>query len=239
MNRLLVADARLAAAAHRAAVDRDELAEDVPLADHAAASARPCTSGPAAPGRSRPSERSACRRRSRSILRSLPMRRCCSACQSSRRDRWCNAGRSSCPRRSRAAGMHVRGRIDIAPRRRQRPAAALLRRPADRPRRPSPAPSPAANGSARAVTSSAADRRARPAGGTSRCSRRAAHPRRRWCAGALEQQDRRHLRQRLDHQHRRHQRRAGKVAREELLVDRDVLDARRPARRARAPQWRR
>ena len=42
-------------------------------------------------------------------------------------------------------------------------------------------------------------------------------------AGALEDQHGRHLRQRLDHQHTGHQRRAGKVALEELLVDRDVL----------------
>ena len=40
---------------------------------------------------------------------------------------------------------------------------------------------------------------------------------------ALQQQNRRGLRQRFQHQHRRHQRRARKVALEELLVHRDVL----------------
>jgi hypothetical protein len=38
-----------------------------------------------------------------------------------------------------------------------------------------------------------------------------------------QQQNRRHLRHRLEHQHRRHQRRAGKMSLEEVFVDRDVL----------------
>ncbi len=41
---------------------------------------------------------------------------------------------------------------------------------------------------------------------------------------ALQQENRRHLRERFQHQHAGHQRRARKVALEELLVDRDVLD---------------
>jgi hypothetical protein len=40
----------------------------------------------------------------------------------------------------------------------------------------------------------------------------------------VRQQDRGDLRQRLDHQHARHQRRAGKMPLEEFLVDGDVLD---------------
>ena len=43
-------------------------------------------------------------------------------------------------------------------------------------------------------------------------------------AVAIEQQDGRRLRQRLDHQHARHQRRAREVALEEVFADRDVLD---------------
>ena len=49
----------------------------------------------------------------------------------------------------------------------------------------------------------------------------------------LEQQNRRDLRQRLQHQDAGHQRRAGKVSLEEFLVHRDVLD-RHEAVRARA-----
>ena len=45
---------------------------------------------------------------------------------------------------------------------------------------------------------------------------------------ALQQQDRRHLRQRLEHQHAGHQRRAGKMSLEELFVDGDVLDRDEP-----------
>ena len=43
-------------------------------------------------------------------------------------------------------------------------------------------------------------------------------------AGRVHQQDGRDLRQRLDHEHARHQRRAGKMPLEEILVDGDVLD---------------
>ena len=56
---------------------------------------------------------------------------------------------------------------------------------------------------------------------------------------ALEQQQRRHLRQRLDHQHRRHQRRAREMALEELFVDGDVLDRHQPLAPARARRRRR
>ena len=45
---------------------------------------------------------------------------------------------------------------------------------------------------------------------------------------ALQQQDRRHLRQRLEHQHAGHQRRARKMSLEELFVDGDVLDRDEP-----------
>ena len=45
---------------------------------------------------------------------------------------------------------------------------------------------------------------------------------------ARRQQQRRHLGERLDHQHRRHQRRAGKMPLEELFVDGDVLDRHDP-----------
>ena len=48
---------------------------------------------------------------------------------------------------------------------------------------------------------------------------------------ALQQQNRRHLRQRFQHQHRRHQRRARKMSLEEFFVDRDVLDRDQPAAR--------
>ena len=44
-------------------------------------------------------------------------------------------------------------------------------------------------------------------------------------------QQRRHLSERLDHQHARHQRRAGKVPLKELFVDGDVLDRHDPAAR--------
>ena len=41
---------------------------------------------------------------------------------------------------------------------------------------------------------------------------------------AVENQEACHLRERLDHEHARHERRAGKVALKEFLVDGDVLD---------------
>ena len=41
---------------------------------------------------------------------------------------------------------------------------------------------------------------------------------------ALQQQNRRHLRQRFEHQHAGQRRRPGEMALEEFLVDRDVLD---------------
>jgi hypothetical protein len=44
-------------------------------------------------------------------------------------------------------------------------------------------------------------------------------------------QERRHLRHRLDHQHRRHQRRAGKVPLKKLFADGDVLHGHNPAPR--------
>ena len=49
-------------------------------------------------------------------------------------------------------------------------------------------------------------------------------------AGALplHEQERRHLRERLDHQDARHERRAGKMPLEELLVDGDVLHGHQP-----------
>ena len=40
----------------------------------------------------------------------------------------------------------------------------------------------------------------------------------------VHEQDGRHLRQRLDHEHAGHQRRAGKMPLEEIFVDGDVLD---------------
>ena len=48
---------------------------------------------------------------------------------------------------------------------------------------------------------------------------------------AVQQQDGRDLRQRLEHQHARHQRRAGKMPLEELFVDGDVLDRDEPPAR--------
>jgi hypothetical protein len=42
--------------------------------------------------------------------------------------------------------------------------------------------------------------------------------------GAVDEQQRRHLRERLDHQDARHQRRARKMSLEELLADADVLE---------------
>ncbi|OFV90984.1 MAG: hypothetical protein A3H95_17135 [Acidobacteria bacterium RIFCSPLOWO2_02_FULL_64_15] len=45
----------------------------------------------------------------------------------------------------------------------------------------------------------------------------------------VEQQHRRHLRQRLDHQHRRHQGHAGKMSLKEVLADREVLDGHQTA----------
>jgi hypothetical protein len=44
--------------------------------------------------------------------------------------------------------------------------------------------------------------------------------------GRFHQQDRRHLRQRLDHEHAGHQRLARKMSLEDVFVDRDVLDGR-------------
>jgi len=44
------------------------------------------------------------------------------------------------------------------------------------------------------------------------------------------QQDRRQLRQRFEHQHARHDRRAGKMPLEELFVERDVLNADKASR---------
>ena len=57
-EQVVVADRRDAAAARRAAMDGDELAEDVAAADDEAASARRGTSGPAARGRSTRTDRS-------------------------------------------------------------------------------------------------------------------------------------------------------------------------------------
>ena len=84
------------------------------------------------------------------------------------------------------------------------------------------APRPAARAAGRASLRAAAGRRGRPDGGIWPCRRRAERrvgrrPARGRAAG------RRHLRQRFDHQHTRHQRAPGKVPLEELLVDRDVL----------------
>jgi len=53
-------------------------------------------------------------------------------------------------------------------------------------------------------------------------------PRGRARAVPIGQQQRGHLRERLDHQHARHERRAGKVTLEELLVDRHVLHGDQP-----------
>src|SRR5262249_9021407 len=47
----------------------------------------------------------------------------------------------------------------------------------------------------------------------------------------LKQQNRRHLRQRLDHQHRRHNRSARKMTLKEFLADGDVFDSDQPAAR--------
>ena len=51
---------------------------------------------------------------------------------------------------------------------------------------------------------------------------------RRLAVRSLHQEQRRDLRQRLDHEHARHQRRAGKVSLEEIFVDGDVLDGDEP-----------
>ena len=50
----------------------------------------------------------------------------------------------------------------------------------------------------------------------------------RLAVGAVDQEQRGDLRQRLDHEHARHQRRAGKVPLEEIFVDGDVLDGDEP-----------
>ena len=47
----------------------------------------------------------------------------------------------------------------------------------------------------------------------------------------VEQQHRRHLRERLNHQHSRHQRQAREMSLEEFLVDGDVLDCDKPITR--------
>ena len=77
-EQVAVADRRHAAAAGGAAVDGDELAEDVARADLEAGRLRPCTSGPAAPGQSRRTGTLRCRRRSWCGRRSPPTRRSCS-----------------------------------------------------------------------------------------------------------------------------------------------------------------
>ncbi len=51
---------------------------------------------------------------------------------------------------------------------------------------------------------------------------------RRLAIRSLHQEQRRDLRQRLNHEHARHQRRAGKVSLEEIFVDGDVLDGDEP-----------
>jgi len=50
-------------------------------------------------------------------------------------------------------------------------------------------------------------------------------------AGAIENQRRRELRQRLDHEHGRHQRRAGEMSLEIIFADRDVLECHEPVAR--------
>ncbi len=55
--------------------------------------------------------------------------------------------------------------------------------------------------------------------------------RRGWHAGTIEDQHRRHLRQRLDHQHGGHQRRAGEMPLKEFLTDRHVLHRHEPVAR--------
>ena len=75
MNRLRSPMRRDAATAGGAAMDGDELAEDVAGADHEPCRPRPCISGPAAPGQSTRTETPRCRRRSWCGRRSPPMRR--------------------------------------------------------------------------------------------------------------------------------------------------------------------
>ena len=55
--------------------------------------------------------------------------------------------------------------------------------------------------------------------------------RRERCAGTIEDEHRRHLRQRLDHQHGGHQRRAGEMPLKELLTDGHVLHRHEPVAR--------
>ena len=104
------------------------------------------------------------------------------------------------------------------------PAAVPPRRPADRRQTPPRALSPAATGFVPAAPRAARGHPARP------CCRNFAlftpRSQTREVAGALaalEDQDGRHLGQRLDHEHAGHQWRARKVTLEELLVDGDVL----------------
>ena len=52
-----------------------------------------------------------------------------------------------------------------------------------------------------------------------------------WRSRCSRMRTARHLRQRLDHQDRRHHRRAGKVSLEEIFVDREVLERDEPGAR--------
>ena len=133
-------------------------------------------------------------------------------------------GRRRCRRRSGRSGCTCAdGSISAPPAR--RPAAA---RPRRRPGlRPTARPWTRTSGPLRAP--SVTSRRRRSPGTTWRRNLAPVHAAQRdvpvGMPGALlDEQQRRHLRQRLDHQHSRQQRRAREVALEELFVDGDVLD---------------
>jgi hypothetical protein len=54
---------------------------------------------------------------------------------------------------------------------------------------------------------------------------------REWRTGAIENEDRRHLRERLDHQHGGHQRGTGKMPLKEIFTDRHILHRHEPVAR--------
>ena len=148
------------------------------------------------------------------------------ACRCGHPGRSRRAARSSVPSPIVRGGMHVRRRIARTPRRARSPAAARLPPRSGRPRRPAPEPCarrdrarPSVDLETQAIAGN--DLRRNLALLTPRSDTRAVER----CLGAIEHEHCRDLRQRLDHEHGRHQRRAGEMSLEELFADGDVLHA--------------
>ena len=216
-----------AAAAGRAAMDGDELAEDVASGRSRAASARRGTSGPAASGRSRRAGTPRCRRRAsvaavddRATRRSCSARpiRTCGPIDGVRADRRAGADHRAPDRRSAVgwiddAGSRSSAITSVASATTWSSTSAWPRDAGDR---AALGDQPHLQADAIAGHDLAAELDAVDA------AQRGARLER--LAVAVEQQDRRGLGQRLDHQHARHQRRAREMALEEVFADRDVLD---------------